>query len=175
MDIDFAAALQDSVSSFALPEYNEIPDVGLFLDQVVRYTAKYTDAAALTPLTGSMISNYVKKKVIPNPIKKLYDRDQIACLLFIAFTKSVIQIEDMAFLFRIQQDINSTEDAYGYFRQQMLSSIGQVFGLPAQQPEQPDFDHHNMLKNICIASSHEIYLDHCMALLKASKSDAQEE
>ena len=38
-------------------------------------------------LTGSMISNYVKMKLIDNPIKKQYGRDQIAHLFFIALFK----------------------------------------------------------------------------------------
>ena len=54
---------------FRLPRYNEIPNVGLYLDQVTKYIDDYLSPIAPS-LTSSMISNYVKKKIIENPIKK---------------------------------------------------------------------------------------------------------
>ena len=70
--------------TFTLPDYDQIPNVGLYLEQVTKYLNEYLEPLGCTPLTGSMISNYVKKGLVKNPVKKQYDREHIARLLVIA-------------------------------------------------------------------------------------------
>ncbi|MCR5108835.1 MAG: DUF1836 domain-containing protein [Lachnospiraceae bacterium] len=172
--------LKKMAESFILPSYEDIPDVGLFLEQVVRYVAKYAEPTGIQPLTGSMISNYVKKKIISNPVKKMYDRDQIAYLLFIAFTKNVIQLEDMQMLFDIQKKDHDIKDAYKYFTDQLRDCIFNVFRVEnrntdTQKSETSDpdtvFDHRTLLKNICITVAHKIYLDSCIRLYTETGSE----
>ena len=43
-----------------LPEYREIPDVGLYLDQAVKYINGILEPYPDLQVTGSMLSNYVK-------------------------------------------------------------------------------------------------------------------
>ncbi len=172
MDKSKIAELKEIAEGFALPSYEEIPDVGLFLEQVARYVAKYAESAGLAPLTGSMISNYVKKKIIKNPVKKMYDREQIAYLIFIVFAKNVIQIEDMQKLFEIQRDVYGIKESYEYFRSQMREYILKVFGVDTEEKksgkklgEEDDiFDQKSILKNICITVAHKIYLERCFRL-----------
>ena len=66
---------KQDLNQFNLPEYREIPDVGLYLDQVVKYLNGYLDLYPELPVTGSMISNYVKLKLVPKAMKKAYSRD----------------------------------------------------------------------------------------------------
>ncbi len=164
MDENKIDELKKTAENFTLPAYEEIPDVGLFLEQVARYVAKYAEDAYLQPLTGSMISNYVKKKIIAHPVKKMYGRDQIAYLIFIAFAKNVIQIEDMQMLLEIQEKSYGIAEAYEYFRAQMQKSLLVVFGVEREDAaEQEDiFNERAMLKRICITVAHKIYLDSCM-------------
>ena len=74
---------------FRLPRYHEIPNVGLYLEQITKYICESLAPLQENVLTSSMISNYVKKNLISNPVKKLYSRDQIAYLIFIAIAKTV--------------------------------------------------------------------------------------
>ena len=76
--------LADSVRTFRLPRYTEIPNVGLYLEQATKYVCEYLAPLGEFSLTPSMISNYVKKGLIDNPVKKQYNREQIAYLIFIA-------------------------------------------------------------------------------------------
>ena len=55
---------QKTIENFHFPAYNEIPDVGLFLEQTGKYINEFLRPLLKTELTGSMISNYVKKKII---------------------------------------------------------------------------------------------------------------
>ena len=71
------------IKKFELPAYHEIPDVGLYLDQTVKYINSVYSMIPNMEITSSMISNYVKKGIIDRPIKKSYSRDHICYLIFI--------------------------------------------------------------------------------------------
>ena len=100
---------------FRLPTYREIPSVGLYLDQTSEYINDALNDLPESAITNSMISNYVKKKLIDNPVKKRYGREQIAYLIFIAVTKSALSLDDIDRLFRLQKERCSCEEAYSYF------------------------------------------------------------
>ena len=100
---------------FNLPTYKEIPSVGLYLDQTSKYINEVLLDLPDAMITNSMISNYVKKHLIANPIKKQYGREQIACLIFIAVTKSALSLDDVKNLFDLQKNKYSIEEAYTYF------------------------------------------------------------
>jgi len=153
---------------FTLPAYEEIPDVGLFLEQVVRYAAKFTAPAALAPLTGSMVSNYVNKKIISNPVKKMYSQEQIACLLFIAAAKNVVPMDDLQFLFAHQQEACSVKEAYEYFRSQLTESLRQVFsGADGSRVFNEPELWKSVIHSISVAAAHGMYLDRCLSQLRA--------
>jgi len=168
--------LINTAQNFTLPAYEEIPDVGLYLEQVVRYIAGYVETSTLPPLTGSMISNYVKKKIISNPVKKMYYREQIAYLLFIAFAKNAIQIEDMQYLFDVQQKDYSIKDAYEFFRMHIKQSMMEVFegrNKTEKDMNTTQFDQRVILKNICITVAYRIYLDQSIHALVKEKETTE--
>ena len=74
------ALLAAALGGFRLPRYEEIPTVGLYLEQTTKYISQYLDPLEENCLTNSMIANYVKRKLIANPVKKQYGREQIAYL-----------------------------------------------------------------------------------------------
>ena len=100
---------------YRLPRYKEIPDVGLLLDQVARLVNSYLEPYQDIRLTNSMISNYVKHDIIARPVKKLYYREQIASLIFIAVAKTVLSLDDIVTLLHIQRQNHTPEAAYDRF------------------------------------------------------------
>lgn len=58
-----------NIEEFRLPRYAQIPDVGLYLEQVVRYVNSHLAILGEPALTSSMVSNYVKQRLIPAPQK----------------------------------------------------------------------------------------------------------
>ena len=90
------------ISEFRMPRYREIPDVGLYLDQTVKYMNRYLAPLGCMEITTSMVSNYVKKGYISNPVRKQYSAEQIAYLLFIAVAKSALSMENITRLFQMQ-------------------------------------------------------------------------
>ena len=81
--------LANAIKDFHLPKYTEIPNVGLYLEQTAKYISEALSPLFKNAITGSMNSNYVKKGLVSNPVKKQYDREQIAYLIFIALVKNV--------------------------------------------------------------------------------------
>ena len=102
-------------AGFALPRYNDLPSVGLYLDQTVQFVNGYFRSFCGVELTPSMVSNYVKKGVVDHPIRKKYTRDQIASLMYIAVSKTVLSIENIDTLFKMQREHCSAGTAYDIF------------------------------------------------------------
>ena len=153
--------LAAAVRRFRLPRYQEIPTVGLYLDQTTKYISQYLDPLEENCLTNSMIANYVKRKLIANPVKKQYGREQIAYLFFIAVAKNVLSLDSLERFIRVQERTYSLDQAYDYFCDELENILAFVFGLKSS----PDdvgvtrTDEKMMLRSTIIAFSHKIYLE----------------
>lgn len=158
----------EAIKNFELPRYEDIPDVGFYLEQVVKYIAEFLSPFESITLTGSMISNYVKKKLIANPVKKQYSREQIAYLIFIAVAKSVLSMEDLDLFFRLQKQTYSSKRAYDYFRLEFTNVLQYVFGIKENLDNVSSVNtkEKEMLRNTIITVAHKIYLDMYFAELK---------
>ena len=168
----------DAIRSFRLPAYDEIPDVGLFLEQVTKYISDILAPLQDANLTSSMISNYVKKKLVTNPVKKQYDREQIAYLIFIAVAKTVLSLENIQLLIGLQKQSYTPKRAYEYFRREFENLLFWVFGLK-ETPDVVGVDHTEekvMLRNTIMAVVHKVYLEtYFAALTEAAKTEKTEE
>ena len=87
------AELCEKLAEHKLPRWNALPDIELYMDQVVAvmekqlslYQENYAEDARL--ITPSIINNYVKLKIIPAPVKKRYSREHLAYLIIICILK----------------------------------------------------------------------------------------
>ena len=89
------------LNQYHLPAWDSIPDIGLYMDQVV-LLLKQALGFVLTPsdvkdkpLTASTINNYVRLRVMPAPVKKKYYRRHIAYLVMILTLKQSISIQSI--------------------------------------------------------------------------------
>ena len=115
-------------------------------------------------LTGSMISNYVKKDIIDNPIKKQYGREQIATLIFIAVAKIVLSLEDINELLKLQRQVCDTQTAYNYFREEFPKVLEAVFdnrelGVVPETSESDIANIKRLCRNVSITTAYKVYLD----------------
>ena len=70
------------------PEWDELPDFGLYMDQLVTYVARsFPGISGRLDLTSSMNNNYVKAGLIDKPTGKKYSREALAQLLMISLMK----------------------------------------------------------------------------------------
>lgn len=160
--------LADTMQSFRLPRYAQLPDVGLYLEQTTQYINNYLAPLGCIEITGSMISNYVKKGLIANPVKKQYYADQIAYLFAITLLKNVLSLEHLNTLFIRQQNIYTVEEAYDYFCMELENILYFQFGLKDSVDEiGSSFSiEKQMLRSAIISVSHIIYLSCCFNTLE---------
>ncbi len=167
LDKNINSALADSIKEFNLPSFETIPDVGLYLEQTVRFLSDYLNLLPNISITTSMVGNYVKKKLIDNPVKKLYNREQIAYLFFIAIAKSVLSLEDIQLLIYVQKAAYPAKTAYEYFVKEFINVLHYVFGIKETLDEIGTDNTHEktLLRNTITAVAYKIYLDKSFELI----------
>lgn len=79
---------EDYLNNYKLPAWKELPDIGLYMDQVIALLGQYLDFIPVEdpknkPVTPTTINNYVRLKVMPAPEKRKYYRIHIAYLIMI--------------------------------------------------------------------------------------------
>jgi len=164
------AKLAASIEGFHLPRYREIPNVGLYLEQTAKYISEHLAPLEENCLTTSMISNYVKRKLIPNPVKKQYNRDQIAYLLFITVTKNVLSLGHLEHFIQLQLQTYPIDRAYDYFCDELENVLAFVFGRKPRLDAIgiDSTDEKTMLRSAIIAFCYKIYLEKCFQLMVPS-------
>ncbi len=153
--------LLKDIQDFCLPKYSEIPNVGLYLEQASKYVSDFSVPLQGVAVTGSMISNYVKLGLLSNPVKKQYDRVQIAYLIFISIAKSVLSMDDLKLIIEIQKEKYEPQVAYNYFREELENILYFVFEIKENVDVigEEETEEKRLLRNIIIAVAHKVYLD----------------
>ena len=113
-------------TTFSYPKWAEIPNIDLYLDQVLLYVNPI--CAPISPdkdkgLTASMVNNYVKHGYLTKPDKKKYQRKQIARLIAITTLKSVFSIQEIAQTLNTLQTQASSDQLYDAFVDYMNHGI----------------------------------------------------
>ncbi|HEM6089191.1 TPA: DUF1836 domain-containing protein [Streptococcus suis] len=101
-----------------IPYWHELPDLDLYLDQVLLYVNQTTNSSELLEqksLTTSMINNYVKHKQIEKPIKKKYQKQQVARLIALSILKNVFSIQEISQTLNLLLQTDSSETLYNHF------------------------------------------------------------
>ena len=168
--------LAEAVRKFRLPRFEEIPDVGLYLEQVTKYIGDCLAPLENVSITGSMISNYVKRGLVPNPVKKQYNREQIAYLLYIAVAKNALSLDNIGILFDMQRRTREIKAAYDYFCTELEDFIFYVFGLKdsVEPADSNTSDEKMILRNTIIAVAHQTYLDMCLRAIQSEQTSNKE-
>lgn len=115
------------LNEFALPAWNDIPDFGLYMEQVVALVNRYLDF--LPPdikgegvVTAATINNYVRKNIMPEPRKKRYYRTHLAYLIIICALKQSMSIAMLHRLLPPSMNAAELEPAYTAFVQRHHSA-----------------------------------------------------
>lgn len=75
--------------------WESIPDIDLYIDQVLDYMKRQHPGLNLNEsLTSSMVNNYAKQGLLPRAKGKKYNREHISCLTIICLLKQIISVSD---------------------------------------------------------------------------------
>ncbi len=168
---DIKKQLANKIKDFHLPRYHEIPDNGLYLEQTAQYINEALKPLGCIEITTSMISNYVKKGIITAPVKKLYHAEQIAYLFYIAIAKTVLTMDHILQLRKMQEKTYPTIIAYDYLCAEFENMLFYVYGLRdfAEGIGVTQSDEKVLFREVIIAASNSIHLTNCFNALTEEK------
>ena len=154
---------QELIMKIHIPRWSELPEIDLYLDQVVNYIEKYLGQYTVNKedkiITKTMINNYVKIGIMPAPIKKKYSREHIAYLIVICVLKQVYSISDIGKLISLTIQYFELSKAYNRFCANLEVSIKNVFS----RKEFPNVEHMTeeqyLLKNVVQAVADKLYVE----------------
>lgn len=118
---------KEELLSFSIPTWEELPDIELYMDQVITFIEKHlsilTSSGDKKIITPAMINNYVKLALIPKPIKKRYNKTHLAYLFAISILKNVFTIQEVKDGILFQANLNGEKKAYNDFCQEQENAI----------------------------------------------------
>lgn len=135
MELNKNEALQEwvkEVEDFSFPRWEDLPDIDLYMDQVLYLIEKYLYIFQTKEekkiITSSMINNYVKLKMMPKPVKKRYTKKHLAYLIAITVLKQVLTISEIKKGLFFQADIDGIRGAYDLFCSEQEYALRAVVG-----------------------------------------------
>ena len=123
--------IEEKLLAFHCPRWEELPDVELYVDQMVSYIERHLAVLDVEQeghfITASMINNYVKMKLIPAPVKKRYGVRQLARLMVICSLKRDFSIAELSAMMNIELAKFENRVIYNVFCEEMERTIRHVF------------------------------------------------
>lgn len=172
MDQEIKDQLSMSVAGIRLPRFHEIPNVGLYLEQTVKYINECLSPLTQEAITSSMVSNYVKRDLVANPHKKQYSREQVAYLIFIAVVKTVLSMDEIRLIISLQKRTYTAQVSYDYFCTELENVLAYTLGQREELEPigQDSSDEKIMLRNVIITAALKIYLGKLFAAMQQQES-----
>ena len=179
---------ENYLNNYKLPAWKELPDIGLYMDQVIALLGQYLDFIPVEdqknkPVTPTTINNYVRLKVMPAPEKRKYYRIHIAYLIMIFTLKQGTSINGIQQLLPITADeeevrnfythyIERLQDIALFYTAQTRTAAAEILGLPDQEEEpREDAVEHFIIQSILMSGFSRILAE---KLLRLQDADTQQ-
>lgn len=121
----------NEILEFHLPRWNELPEIELYMDQVVYTLEKkleiFAEDDSQKIITSTMINNYVKQKVVKPPEKKRYGRLQLAYLFVVCLLKRIMNISDICQSIEMMLKKYTVQEIYDMFCDEFESALKVAF------------------------------------------------
>ena len=152
--------------NYRLPHWDQIPELGLYMEQVIALLKQYLDY--LPPelkeeqfITAAAINNYVRIKIMPEPVKKRYYRIHIAYLLVICTLKQGLSIALVQRVLPMGLSEQEVRDAYenyveqhrksaAFFIEQVRRVAGPILDHEGNDPEYSTGNTENLIVSSAI-------------------------
>lgn len=133
------------VLEFHIPRWNELPEIELYMDQVVTILENkleiFSENSSQKIITSTMINNYVKQKVVKPPEKKRYGRLQLSYLFVVCILKRIMSISDICESIEFMLKKYTADKVYDIFCDELEFALKMVFtgkdmsnGMSSQVP-----------------------------------------
>lgn len=157
-----------SINEFHIPRWNELPNIDLYLDQVVNLINSSLSPYILFNndsekednqiLTKTMINNYVKNNLIESPVKKLYSKIQLSKLFVICILKQVYSMQEINTLLTIALEDSSNDEAYDNFCNLFEEALKCTYNKKDFIDKNSNNDNLYLIKSALLSCSYKIYV-----------------
>lgn len=147
-------------NNFHIPRWNELPNIDLYMDQVLNYienSLKDYIKSDETFITKTMVNNYVKQGIIEPPVNKKYNRLHIAELFVICILKQVYSISEVKELISFALKTNSAEKSYDRFCDYLTESLISTFNGTEYTNNSTLTKEQYLLKNVVQSFANKLY------------------
>lgn len=145
---------------YRLPEWEEIPDLGLYMEQVIVLLKQYLDY--LPPelkeeqfITAATINNYVRLKLMPEPVKKRYYREHIVYLIIILTLKTSLSMALIQRVIPTDLSVEELKNQYTHYAD-MHRKAAKVFMDEVRIAAGPILHHENVDDPLCSERTEDI-------------------
>ena len=148
------------LNNYKLPAWKELPDIGLYMDQVIALLGQYLDFIPMEdskdkPVAPTTINNYVRLKVMPAPEKRKYYRVHIAFLIMIFTLKQGISINGLQQLLPSTADEEEIKNFYTSYVER-IQEVGNFYTAQTRAAVQdildPQVPDEGVVENVIIQS-----------------------
>lgn len=152
----------ERVLSFHCPRMEDLPNMELYLDQVLYFVNTGLAPVLSEPVTGAMISNYIKNRAVRAPVKKKYSREHLAEIIVTTLLKQVFTLQQIARFFEIQQETYPIDIAYNYFCQEFENALEATFhftGRAMPRIETRLTDQTILVRAVVLSAANRVYVE----------------
>ena len=153
---------REEVLKFHIPKWEELPNIELYLDQIViilqEYLEPYIGNKEEKIITKTMVNNYVKQELLEPPSKKKYKKEHIAYLFVICIFKQVYSINDINELIKVALKDNTVEKAYDKFCTSLEKAIRATFEEKEYKDEENMTEEKYLLKYSTLSFANKLYV-----------------
>ena len=166
---EFLKALQKKLKTIDYIKTEDIPNIGLYMDQVTTFMDEQLEACKRHDddkiLTKTMINNYAKNNLLPAPEKKKYSKEHVLTLLFIYYFKNILSpLTDHYFGnkegFNMEDIYNEVFDLETEESGKLLKDLGKKYAIAQQTFADFPEEDQQFLQNfsfICLLS-YDVYI-----------------
>lgn len=157
--------MDKEIKDFHLPRWNELPNIDLYIDQLVCLLDEYLSGYIKNDnekeekiITKTMINNYVKQNIIKPPINKKYDKEHVASLFVVFVLKQVYSINDIKKLIHLAIETSPIELAYNRFCSELEKAIRIVFAEKNYVKNSKLSEEQYILRNVVQSFANKLYV-----------------
>ncbi len=107
--------------------WEELPDLALYMDQVISYMPRQLiNYKEDDLLTSAMVNNYIKDGLVPRAEGKRYGPVHLGYLTAVCAMKKVLSVKDMRVMLDSVPDSKSHESIYNYFTRALDTALSEA-------------------------------------------------
>lgn len=136
MEIPVTRDVSHLRSALKIPRFSEIPKDGLYMEQLIEYLSErfssFADETGLSPITRSMINNYVKARLVVPPVNKKYTSYSIASIIVMYIMKTCYSTKEIGRIIALGVTYEDIPKVYDNFCNAIEKAIDDVFSGNAE-------------------------------------------